>query len=177
DIQANEQRATEIVDVLTKVVGVRDLGMFKSMGQPIIRIAPDRRACARYGLNTGDVEAVGQAAIGGGGGRQNYEGEKRFDLTVRWLEPYRSSIEAIREITVSTPAGMNVPLGQISTITLEDGPSVIYREDGQRYAPVKFSVRGRDLASTIADAQKQIKDKVKIPYDMHLEWGGEINQL
>jgi cobalt-zinc-cadmium resistance protein CzcA len=140
-------------------------------------IVPDRLACARYGLNTGDVEAVVQAAIGGQAVTQVFEGEKRFDLTVRWLEPYRSSIEAIREIVVSTPDGQQIPLGQIAEITLIDGPSVIYREDGQRYAPVKFSVRGRDLESTIAEARAKIEQHVHLSYDSHLEWAGEINEL
>jgi cobalt-zinc-cadmium resistance protein CzcA len=142
-----------------------------------VKITPDRRACARYGLNTGDVETVIQAAIGGEAVTQVYEGEKRFDLVVRWQEPYRSSLEAIREITISSPSGTSVPLGQIADIRVEDGPSVVYRQDGQRYSPVKFSVRGRDLGGAIAEAQQQIDAKVKLPYDTHLEWGGEINQL
>src|ERR1700722_3776516 len=106
-----------------------------------------------------------------------FEGEKQFDLTVRWLEPYRQSIEAIREITVSTPDGNSIPLGQLAAITIADGPTVIYREDGMRYAPVKFSVRGRDLKSTIGEAQQKISQKIHLPYDTHLEWAGEINEL
>jgi heavy metal efflux system protein len=177
EISANEEHAEQVLNVLSTVRGVQDLGTFKSMGQPIVKITPDRRACARYGLNTGDVEAVIQAAIGGQAVTQVYEGEKRFDLVVRWLEPYRSGLEAIREITVGTPSGENIPVGQISDIHVEDGPSVVYREDGQRYAPVKFSVRGRDLGGAIAEAQQKIGAEVKLPYDTHLEWGGEINQL
>jgi cobalt-zinc-cadmium resistance protein CzcA len=177
DIRANENNAQAIVDVMSKVPGVSDLGMFPSLGQPNVKITPDRKACARYGLNTGDVETVIAAAVGGQAVTSVFEGEKRFDLTVRWLEPFRSSIEAVREITVTTPDNAQIPLGQIANITLEDGPSVIYREDGQRYSPVKFSVRGRDLESTISDAREQIAAKVKIPYDTHLEWDGEINQL
>ena len=177
DLVANEKNADDILEVMQTVQGVKDLGMFRSLGQPSIKIVPDRKACARYGLNTGDVEAVIQAAIGGQAVTQVFEGEKRFDLTVRWLEPYRSSLEAIREITVSTPANMNIPLGQIASITMAEGPSVVYREDGQRYAPIKFSVRGRDLGSTIAEAQKKIGEKIHLPYDSHIEWAGEINEL
>src|SRR5580658_3188524 len=173
----NEKIADDIVDVMSKVKGVEDLGHFKSLGQPDVKITPDRAACARYGLNTGDVEAVVQAAVGGQAVTQVYEGEKHFDLTVRWLLPYRNSIEAIREITVSTPDGSNVPLGQLASVAPEEGPSVIYREDAMRYSPVKFSVRGRDLKSTIEDARQQIDTKVHRPYDTHLEWGGEINEL
>ncbi|GAC1575038.1 MAG: CusA/CzcA family heavy metal efflux RND transporter [Polyangiales bacterium] len=176
-LRSNEKIGFEILDVMSKVKGVQDLGMIQSLGQPSVKIVPDRAVCARYGLNSGDVEAVVQAAIGGQAVTQVFEREKFFDLTVRWLEPYRNSIEAIREITIATPDGSFIPLGQVAHVTQEDGPSVIYREDGQRYTPVKFSVRGRDLASTIAEAQKNIADKVVLPYGTHLDWSGEINEL
>ncbi|MEO7112472.1 MAG: CusA/CzcA family heavy metal efflux RND transporter, partial [Polyangiaceae bacterium] len=177
DLKTNEKNADEILDAMGHVNGVKDLGMFHSLGQPSVKITPDRIACARYGLNTGDVESVVEAAIGGKAVTQVFEGEKHFDLTVRWLEPYRKSLEDIRELTVPTPSGAVVPLGQIASVGLEDGPSVIFREDGRRYVPVKFSVRGRDLTSTIADAKKKIGDRVHLPYDSHLEWGGEFNEL
>jgi cobalt-zinc-cadmium resistance protein CzcA len=98
---------------------------------------------------------------------------------VRWAEPYRKSVEAIRELTISTPSGTVIPLGQIAEVTSEDGPAVIYREDGSRYAPVKFSVRGRDLVSTIEDARKRIEKapEIHLSYDTHLAWDGEINEL
>ena len=177
DLRVNEEKANEIVDVMERIRGVQDLGLFPSLGQPNIRITPDRVQCGRYGLNVGDVEAVVQAAIGGQALTQVYEGEKRFDLTVRWLPQYRKDIKSIRNITVATPDGAQVPIGQIAQIVEEDGPSLIYREDNRRYAPVKFSVRGRDLASTIDEAQRTIAEQVKLPYDTHLEWAGEINQL
>ncbi|HEX7602540.1 MAG TPA: CusA/CzcA family heavy metal efflux RND transporter, partial [Polyangiaceae bacterium] len=177
DLAANEANALTIADVMSGVVGVKDLGVFRSLGQPSVQIVTDRAACARFGLNTGDVEQVVEAAIGGEALTQVYEGEKKFDLTVRWLKPYRASIESIREITVSTPDGQVIPLGQLSTITLENGPAVIYREDGKRYVPVKFSVRGRDLSSTVSESKARIDAKVHLPYDSHLEWGGEMNEL
>jgi heavy metal efflux system protein len=177
DLRSNEANAEKILDIMNTVHGVKDLGMFRSLGQPNVKITPDRAACARYGLNTGDVEQVIQAAVGGQAVTQVFEGEKRFDLTVRWLEPYRKSLEAVREINVPTADNGSVPLGQIAKVELEDGPAVIFREDGWRYAPVKFSVRGRDLQSTITEAQTKIAAKLKLPYDTHLEWGGEINQL
>ncbi len=188
-LDANEKVAERIVQVMGHVPGVRDLGHFKSMGQPNIRITPSRETCARYGLNTGDVDAVVQAAVGGQGVTQVYEGERHFELTVRWKPEYRASLEAIREITVTTPDGAQVPLGQLADVQVVEGPSIIYREDGLRYSPVKFSVRGRDLASTIADAQARVERDVPPcdagndtgglcrPYDMHLEWAGEINEL
>jgi cobalt-zinc-cadmium resistance protein CzcA len=177
DLLVNEKKADEIVDVMATVRGVEDLGLFPSLGQPNVRITPDRAQCGRYGLNVGDVESVVQAAIGGQAITQVYEGEKRFDLTVRWAPAYRKDLKAIRNILVATPDGAQIPLGQLAQIAEEEGPSLIYREDNRRYAPVKFSVRGRDLASTIAEAREKITEKVKLPYDTHLEWAGEINQL
>ena len=177
DLVADETNALAIADVMSSVVGVKDLGVFRSLGEPSVQIVTDRAACARFGLNTGDVERVVEAAIGGEALTQVYEGEKKFDLTVRWLKPYRESLEAIREITVSTPDGQVIPLGQISTITLENGPAVIYREDGKRYVPLKFSVRGRDLSSTVGEAKSRIDATVHLSYDSHLEWGGEMNEL
>jgi cobalt-zinc-cadmium resistance protein CzcA len=190
DLESNEKIAEQIVEVMSRVPGVADLGQFKSLGQPSIKITPRRDVCARYGLNTGDVDAVIQAAIGGQAVTEVFEGEKFFDLTVRWKPEYRMSLEAIREITVATPDGSQVPLGQIADIQIVEGPAIVYREDGVRYSPVKFSVRGRDLASTIAEAQKSIAleiprcdklpsgwTKLCRPYDTRLEWGGEINEL
>jgi cobalt-zinc-cadmium resistance protein CzcA len=177
DIAKNEGAADGVADTMSAVKGVKDLGLFRSMGQPSIKITPDRVALSRYGLNTGDVEAVVQAAIGGQAITQVYEGEKSFALTIRWKPEYRTGVAAIREITVASPDGSQIPLGQIASITLETSPSVIYREDGLRYSPVKFSVRGRDLQSTITDAQRQIADKIRLPPDSHLEWSGEINEL
>ncbi len=177
DLRVNEAKANAIVDTMANIPGVKDLGMFPSLGQPSIRITPDRERIARYGLNTGDVEAVVQAAIGGQALTQVFEGEKHFDLTVRWLAPFRSNIEAIRGITVPAPDGSQIPLAQLASIVEEESPSIIYREDGHRYSPVKFSVRGKDLGSTVAAARKAVSEKVKLPYDTHTEWAGQINEL
>jgi cobalt-zinc-cadmium resistance protein CzcA len=176
-LEENERIATEIVGVMQGVKGVKDLGVFHSLGQPNIKITPDRRACARYGLNTGDLMAVVQAAVGGQAVTQVYEGEKMFDLAIRWLPEYRQSLEAISEITVATPDGNNIPLAQLAKVQEVVGPATVYREDGSRYAPVKFSVRGRDLASTILEAQQKIDKEVKRPYNTHLEWEGEMREL
>jgi cobalt-zinc-cadmium resistance protein CzcA len=177
DLRANERLAGGIGAVLAGVRGVRDVGLISSLGQPSVVVATDRRQAARYGLNTGDVEAVVQAAVGGQAVTQVFEGEKRFDVVVRWARPYRRDVEAIREITVSAPDGSQIPLGQLARISLEDGPSVIYREDGRRYAPVKFSVRGRDLAGAIGEARERIDQRVKLPYGTNYQWAGEINEL
>jgi cobalt-zinc-cadmium resistance protein CzcA len=177
DLRVNQRIAEGVVSAMGAIPGVADLGMFSSLGQPGVTITPDRALCARYGLNTGDVEAVVQGAIGGQAVTQVYEGEKRFDLVVRWADPYRQDLAAIRRIAVASPDGSQIPLGQIAQIKEQEGPSVIYREDARRYTPVKFSVRGRDLAGVIEESVRRITESVQIPYDTHLEWAGEINEL
>ena len=177
DVTSNEKIAEQAMGVLGDVKGVRDLGLVRSSGQPSIKIVPDRQACSRYGLNTGNVESVISAAIGGKAATQVFEGDRRFDLTVRWLPPYRESLEAIKELMIFTPDGTPVPLAQIAQVTIEDSPAVIFREDGTRYTPIKFSVRGRDLESTVAEAQARVTSKVPVGEDTHLDWSGEINEL
>jgi cobalt-zinc-cadmium resistance protein CzcA len=177
DVVTNEKVAEQAMDILGKVQGVRDLGLVRSSGQPSIRITPDRQACSRYGLNTGNVATVVQAAIGGKAATQVFEGDRRFDLTVRWLPPYRESVEAIKELMIFTPEGTPVPLAQIAEVKIEDSPAMIFREDGTRYTPIKFSVRGRDLESTVAEAQRKVNEKITVADDSHMDWSGEINEL
>ena len=177
DVKVDEEKAAEVVRAMASVKGVEDLGIFRSLGQPVLRISPDRAKAGRYGLNVGDVGAVVQAAIGGQAVTQVYEGERHFDLVVRWAPPFRKDPNTIRDIPVPTPDGTVVPLAQIAEVVQEEGPSLIYREDIQRYVPIKFSVRGRDLASTVSEAESRINDAVSLPYDTHLEWAGEIDQL
>ncbi|MHB1843466.1 MAG: efflux RND transporter permease subunit [Deltaproteobacteria bacterium] len=177
DLAVDESLGRQIVDVMSHVRGIEDLGMFQSLGQPNVEIVPDRALCARYGLNVGDVANVIQAAVGGQAITQVFEGEQRFDLTVRWLEQYRADIPRLKEILVGAPDGSQIPLGQIASFKQENGPALIYREGSRRYVPVKFSVRGRDLASAIEEAQAKIAQAVHLPYDVHLEWAGEINEL
>jgi cobalt-zinc-cadmium resistance protein CzcA len=177
DLAENEKSADTIVDTLSSVRGIQDLGKLSTLGQPDVKITPDRKACSRYGLNSGDVVNVVQTAIGGQAVTQLYEREKAFDLTVRWLPPYRTSLEAIREIQIATPDNLMVPLGQIAKVELLEGPSNIYREDGQRYTPVKFSVRGRDLEGAVQEAQEKVDAKIAQGYGKRLEWSGEINEL
>jgi cobalt-zinc-cadmium resistance protein CzcA len=176
DLHVNEKTASTILQFMEKIRGVEDLGMFRSLGQPAIKIAIDRQASARYGINVGDVAATVEAAIGGTSVIQVYEQERHFDLTVRWKEPFRNSVPALQRILVSSPDGLGVPLGELAKITIEEGPSVIYREDGKRYTPVKFSVRGRDVASTVEEAQREAR-QISLPYDTHLDWAGQLDEL
>src|SRR5262249_43940999 len=140
---------------MSKVQGVADLGIFHLLGQPNLNIKVDREKAARYGLNTGDVNTVVQAALGGTHATTVLEGDRQFALAVRLHPKYRTSVDAIRKVKVAfnTPGPGNgyVPLSEIADITLDTGASFIYRERTQRYIPIKFSVRGRDLGSTVAE--------------------------
>ena len=149
DLNLMDERAVEIESVMKTVFGVKDLGIFRLTGQPNLLIQVDREASARYGLRVSDVNAVVQAAVGGQAVTQVYEGEKLFDLVVRFLPEYRQDIDAIGNILVSTPDGARIPLKQVAAITMHTGAFIIYRENNQRYIPIKFSVRDRDLQGTV----------------------------
>jgi cobalt-zinc-cadmium resistance protein CzcA len=177
DLYKNENIANEIISVLKTVRGITDLGVFGSLGQPSVRIEPDRIACAQYNLNPGDVVALVQTAIGGETVSEVFEGDQRFDLVVRWNKDYRSDIASITRLEVPTHNDGYVPIGQVAQIIQEDSPAVIFRENGHRYSPIKFSVRGRDLQSTVLEAQKIVSKEVRLPWDVHLSWSGEIDSL
>ncbi len=181
NLQKLEQLAGEVMTQMAKVPGVTDLGVFPVLGQPNLNIRVNREKAARYGLNTGDVNAVVQAALGGTVATTLLESDRQFNVTVRLAPKYRDSIDAVRNIKVAypTPSGINgyVPLGEIADISLDTGASYIYHESNERYIPVKFSVRGRDLGSTVAEAQKLIAQNVKLPSGYRIVWAGEFEEL
>ena len=177
DLATDERIANDIRESLGGVPGVVDGVVLRSMGQPNLQITPDRAACARYGLNVGDVGAVVQAAIGGQAVTQVLDGDRRFDLVVRWKPEYRQSLDAVRQIRVNLPSGGQIPLDQISKIETAEGASFIYREALQRYVPVRFSVRNRDLQSTVEEAKRRIAKEVHLPEGVHLQWSGEYGEL
>ena len=158
-----------------------DLGIFPVLGQPNLNIKVDRAKAARYGLNSGDVNSVIQAAMGGAVATTVLEGDRQFDLVVRYAPEYRDSIEKIRNIKVAyqTSSGANayIPLSELATITLDTGAAWIYHESEQRFIPVKFSVRGRDLGGTVAEAQERIAKNVKLPTGYRMVWAGEFGDL
>jgi cobalt-zinc-cadmium resistance protein CzcA len=176
DLAVDEDIGRKIVEKLSGVRGIVDLGMLPTLGQPSVGITPDRLLAARVGLNMGDVLNQVQAAVGGQTVSQVFEGEKRFDLTVRWLAPYRNDVSRLKELLIATPAGPQVPLGTIADIKLNEGPALVYREANHRYVPVKFGVRDRDLVGAVAEAQKKVGE-ILIPYDVHLQWAGRITEL
>jgi cobalt-zinc-cadmium resistance protein CzcA len=177
NLVVDEDVAYELMHVMSTVPGIVDLAVYRSLGQPNILIMPDRAQCERYGLNVGDVNAIIQAAIGGQIITQVLEGDRSFNLLVRWKKQYRTSLEAIRNIRVSVPSGGYVPLAQVANIRSAEGASFIYREGLQRYVPLRFAVRGRDFQTAIQDAQSHIAAEVKLPPDVHLEWAGEYKEL
>jgi cobalt-zinc-cadmium resistance protein CzcA len=177
DIDVLVEKAGEIRDIMAKVPGVADLGVFQETGQPELIIAIDRSSSARYGLMAADVNAAVQAAIGGLAPTQILEGDRRFDFVIRYQGEFRRTPEAIRNILLPTPDGNKVPLGQVADVSLHEGAFMIYRENGQRYIPIKFSVRGRDLAGTIQDVQGRLGHQVHLAEGYHIEWAGEYDSL
>jgi cobalt-zinc-cadmium resistance protein CzcA len=181
NLEVLESLATQVMAEMAKVQGVADLGIFHLLGQPNLNIRVDREKAARYGLNTGDVNTVVQAALGGTTATTILEGDRQFSLAVRLDPKYRSSIDAVRTVKVGyqTPAGMNsyVPLSELADISLDTGASFIYRERSQRYIPIKFSVRGRDLGSTVAEAQERVEKAIKLPNGYQVLWAGEFDDL
>ena len=175
------QLAERARDQMAEVRGVADLGIFPVLGQPNLNITVDRAKAARYGLNSGDINSIVQAAMGGAVATSVLEGDRNFDLVVRYTPEYRDSIERIRNIKVgyTTSSGANayIPLSELATITLDTGAAWIYHESVQRFIPVKFSVRGRDLGSTVGEAQDRIEKNVRLPSGYRLVWAGEFGDL
>ncbi len=183
DLATLEKYAFQIRDEMNKVQGIADLGVFDSLGQPTMRIDIDRDRAARYGLTPDDINQTVAAAVGGASPGDLYEPhtDRHFPILVRFKPEQRDSIEALRRITVTTPnAGggiSQVPLSEVANIHLASGASFIYREGQNRYMPIKFSVRNRDLGSAVAEAQARIKRNVHLPPGYHLEWAGELSNL
>lgn len=176
-----ETLASQVMEQMRNVPGVEDLGAFHVLGQPNLNIKVDRAKTARYGLNTGDVNTVIQTATGGSVATNVLEGDRTFALAVRLLPQFRDSIDSIGDIKVSysNANGTNayIPLRELATISLDTGASFIYRERSDRYMPIKFSVRGRDLGSTVAEAQALIAKNVKLPNGYRILWSGEFEDL
>jgi cobalt-zinc-cadmium resistance protein CzcA len=183
DLEILEQTANKMKDVMATVPGIADLAVLASLGEPTVRIDVDRAKAARYGLQTGDVNATVTAAIGGQAAGNLYEdgSDRNFPIIVRLAPEYRQSLDSIRHIMIgaSNPAGgvVQIPLTDVANVHLTSGAAFIYRENQERYIPVKFSVRGRDLGTTVLEAQKKIDEQVQIPGGYHLEWVGEFGNL
>jgi heavy metal efflux system protein len=185
ELEVLESTARRIRDVLQTVPGITDLAIFNPLGQPTIRIDVDRARAARLGLTPGDVNATVQAAIGGQAAGDLYENgsDRHFPMVVRLERQYRADPDAIRRISIAAPdpsgngTTVQVPLGEVAKVELISGPSFIYREHQERYVPIKFSVRGRDLGSAVLEAQAKVNQLVRLPGGYRTEWVGEFGNL
>jgi cobalt-zinc-cadmium resistance protein CzcA len=173
DLKTLEAKGDEIVEVLRNVRGVEDLGLFRVLGQPNLDFSVDRDQSARFGMNVSDVQDAIQTAVGGNALTQVLVGEQRYDLVLRYLPQYRDTREAIEKIRLLAPSGERVSLAQLTKRRVSDGGSEIYREANSRYIAVKYSVRGRDLGSTVEEAIQKVNAAVKLPSGYTIDWAGE----
>ncbi|MFT6671674.1 MAG: cobalt-zinc-cadmium resistance protein CzcA [Afipia broomeae] len=182
DLEELTKTANKIKSVLSTVKGITDLSVFTSLGQPTIQIDIDRARAARYGLSPGDINATIRVAIGGDSAGDLYEpgSDRHFPIVVRLAPEYRKSAEAIQNLRIGAqgPNGIQqVPLSEVASIKLVSGAAYIYREQQERYLPIKFSVRERDLGSAIQEAQDKVAEQVQLPAGSHMEWVGEFGNL
>lgn len=174
DLYDLEKYANKIASSISKVRGITDINVYKNIGLPELRIQLHDSKMARYGIQTADVQAVIEMTIGGQAATQFYEGDRKFDVILRFQEAYRDSPEKIANILIPTSNGHNIPLQEIATIGYKTGPAFIYREGNSRYIGVGFSIEGRDLGSTIDEAKKVVAKEVKLPKENYTEWAGEF---
>ncbi|MGA2892978.1 MAG: CusA/CzcA family heavy metal efflux RND transporter [Xanthobacteraceae bacterium] len=181
DLATLEKIAKAAMREMAQVQGITDLGAFWVLGQPNLNIRIDRKKAARYGLAINDINSVVQAAMGGTVATTLLEADRQFGVVVRLAPEYRGSVDAVRNIKVGyqTAAGTNayIPLTELADISIDSGASYIYHERNQRFMPIKFSVRGRDLAGAVAEAQERIAKNVQLPSGYRIEWAGEFEWL
>jgi heavy metal efflux system protein len=174
DFLVLDSTANAVMDILKTVKGIGDLGVLRNLGQPEFRIELDQQKMAFYGINTADANSVIEMAIGGKAATQLYEGERKFDVRLRYQQAFRASPETIENLMVPASDGSKIPLKEISTIRTLTGPAFIFRDNNMRHIAVKFSVRGRDLGSTIAEAQEKVNKAVHLQQGYKMSWNGEF---
>ncbi len=180
DLATLEKLAAQVKHVMSEVPGVTDLGIFRVLGQPNLNVQVDREKAARYGLNSGDINTFVQTAFGGSTATTIYEYDRLFGVNVRAAPPFRDSLDAIRnaKINATTPNGAAyIPLSEVADISIETGASYIFHEKNQRFIPIKFSVRDRDLGGAVAEGKERIAKAVTLPNGYRLDWAGEFEEL
>lgn len=177
DLEVLHAKALEVQGLLRSIPGMTDVGIFRELGQPTLNIRVDRVASARFGLNVADVQNLVVNAIGGNPLSQVLEGERAFDLALRFPEGQRNRLELIQRLLLDTPDGQRIPLSMVAQVELSDGPFFIYRESGRRYIAVRFGVRDRDLGSAAAEAQALVNERVELPRGYRTQWDGQFNQM
>jgi heavy metal efflux system protein len=173
DLKLLEQKGEEVTAVMSGIPGMRDVKLLRDFGQPNLDLTIDRRQAARYGINMSDIQDAVQTAVGGNAVSQVLIGEQRYDVVARYQAAYRSTAQAIERVRLLSPSGERVSLAQLTRVEVKDGAYDIYREGNSRYVAVTFSVRGRDLGTTVEDAIKRIGRDVKLPPGYHIGWSGE----
>jgi cobalt-zinc-cadmium resistance protein CzcA len=173
DLKTLEEKGEQIVEIMRQIRGVEDLGLFRVRGQPNLNFVFDRDKAARFGVNVSDVQDAIQTAVGGNALTQVLLGEQRYDLVLRYLLQYRDTREAIEKVRLLAPTGERVSLEQLTKVKEMEGASLIYREANSRYVAVKYSVRGRDLGSTVEEAIRKVTASVNLPKGYTLNWAGE----
>jgi len=173
DLKLLEEKGDQIVEVMRHIRGIEDLGLFRVRGQPNLNFSVDRDRAARYGINVSDVQDAIQTAVGGNAVSQVLQDERRYDLVPRYTAAYRDTKEAISDIRLLAPTGERVSLAQLCKVQMQDGASEIYREENSRYVAIKYSVRGRDLGSTVEEAIRDVDRQVKLPEGYRISWAGE----
>lgn len=174
DLFKLEEYANKVAKAITPVKGIEDVNVYKNIGLPELRIQLHDSKMARYAVTTADAQAVIAMAIGGQAATTFYENERMFDVRIRFEKEYRDSKEKIENILIPTMDGKKVPLREIATVSYQTGPTFIYREGNSRYIAIGFSIEGRDLGSTIAEAQKKVAAEVKLPKENTMKWAGEF---
>ncbi|MDR6196114.1 CusA/CzcA family heavy metal efflux RND transporter [Siphonobacter sp. SORGH_AS_0500] len=174
DLFQLEKTADQIAAAIKDVPGVQDLNVFRNIGSPELRVKFDEKRMGRYGVSMADAQSVIEMAIGGKGASHFYENERLFDIRIRYAESFRQSEKEIANILVPANGTSKVPLYEIADISFHTGPAFIYREGSSRYIAIGFSVRGRDLGSTIQEAQQKVKEKVTLPDSYQMSWAGEF---
>jgi cobalt-zinc-cadmium resistance protein CzcA len=173
DLKTLEQKADQIVSIMGGIKGVADLGVFRVIGQPNLDYEVDRAAAARYGINVADIQDAIESAVGGSAVTQVLDGEARYDVVVRYGPQFRETPQEISNIRLVSPSGERVSIGQLTNLKITDGAEEIYREEGMRYVAIKYSVRGRDLGSTVEEAIRKVDKQVKLPAGYKIDWAGE----
>jgi len=175
DLRTLEQTGDAIAGIMQRVPGITDVKLYRDTGQPNLNFTINRQQAARFGINVTDIQDVVETAVGGKAVSQVLPAgsPERYDVVVRYQEPYRKDPRAISNIRLLSPSGERVSLAQLTTMEVRDGAYDIYREGNSRYVSVTFNVRGRDLNSSVEDAMAQISQKVKLPPGYHLDWSGE----
>ena len=177
DLDVLKEKADGIAKVVSRIDGAEDVKVEQVAGLPQLQIKIDRSKIARYGINVADVNQIIETAIGGKSTGEVFEGEKRFDLIVRFKEDARNNVDVIKNILVPTPNGSSIPLSQLADVYIEEGPSQISRERSQRRIVVEANVRERDIGSFVEEAQSKLDKTVKLPTGYYLEWGGTFENL